>query len=244
MYDNGERTGSAGVYLIADLPEHERPRERLLSRGDDALGDAELLAILLRTGTRSRSAVDLARDLLARFEGRLAPLASASVAELASVRGVGQAKALQVKAAFALAKRFQQAPGQERLRVQSPGDVADLLRERCRGKTQEEFYVLQLDSRNFMLRHDCVTIGLADRTQVHAREVFRQAIREGCSRLILAHNHPSGDPTPSPQDVECTRNLVQAGKVIGIDVLDHIVLGNCTATRLRDFLSFRESNLL
>ena len=243
MYEHPRSEGSSG-YLIADLPEHERPRERLLTHGDAALGDAELLAILLRTGTRNRSAVDLGRDLLARFAGRLAPLASASVTELATVRGVGRAKAVQIKAAFALAKRLQQAPGIEKPRIQGPDDVADLLREQCRGKPQEEFYVLQLDSRNYVLRHDCITIGLVDRTQVHAREIFRQAIKEGCSRLILAHNHPSGDPTPSPQDIECTRNLVQAGKVIGIEVMDHIVIGVSTAARPRDFLSFRESNLL
>lgn len=237
-------THSRGVYLIADLPAHERPRERLCCQGAEALSDAELLAILLRTGTRDRSVLDLARDVLAAAEGCLVRLAATSLTDLARIRGIGRAKAVEIQAAFALAKRLHGAVGGELFRIQNPSDVADLLREKLRGLPQEEFHVLLLDTRNGVLRDECATVGLVDRSQVHAREVFRLAIRENCSRIILSHNHPSGDPTPSPQDIEATRTLVSAGKVIGIEVLDHIVLGTRTPSRPRDFVSFREANLL
>lgn len=244
MYEADAPSRERDCYLIADLPMHERPRERLLALGADALRDTELLAILLRTGTRDRSALDLAAALLAQFEGHLSRLAACSVAELAAVKGIGPTKAVEILAAFALARRLQRRMDGERPHIQTPADVANLLREQFRGKNQEEFHVLLLDTRNYVVRADCVTRGLVDRSQVHAREVFRTAIRESCSRILLAHNHPSGDPTPSPQDIDCTRSLVSAGKVIGIDVLDHVVLGTCTPSRPKDFLSFREANLL
>lgn len=238
-----ERTIAQGC-LIADLPAHERPRERLLAAGADALSDTELLAIVLRSGTRERSALDLARALLARFGGELGRLAGASVTELRSVKGIGHTKAVEVRAAFALARRLAAAVARERPRLQSPAEVADLLREDLRGREQEEFHALLLDTRNYLIRDACVTVGLVDRSQVHAREVFRDAIRESCSRLILAHNHPSGDPSPSPQDIDCTRSLAAAGKVVGIEVLDHVVLGARTPSRPRDYVSFREAGLL
>ncbi len=237
-----ERPG--GAWLIADLPEHERPRERLQQRGADALGDAELLAILLRTGCRNRSAVDLARDLIAHCGGSLRTLADARLQELALVKGIGLAKAVEIQAAFALAGRLRRFRDADRPRLQSPGDVADFLREGFRGRTREEFHVLMLDPRHHLLRDECVTIGLADRSQVHAREVFRGAIRENACRVLLAHNHPSGDPSPSPQDIECTRGLVGAGKLVGIEVIDHIIIGHTSATRTVDWLSFKEANLL
>jgi DNA repair protein RadC len=243
MYTDANGRG-ANRHLIADLPSHERPRERLLAVGSEALGDAELLAILLRTGTRERSALDLARDVLARFEGDITRLAACAVTDLRAVRGIGRTKAVEVQAAFALARRLAAAVGRQRPRLQSPAEVATLLREAFRGRAQEEFHALLLDTRNDLLRDVLITVGLVDRTQVHAREVFRDAIRENCSRLILAHNHPSGDPTPSSQDIDCTKSLTAAGKVIGIEVLDHVVLGTRTAARPRDYVSFREAGLL
>ena len=244
MYDAVQQAVERRNLMIADLPEHERPRERLLDKGSEALSDAELLAILLRTGARNRSAIDLAREVLTAFDGKLSALAGASVAEIDAVRGIGQAKAVEIRAAFALARRLQEQAEPGRRKISGPAEVADLLRESLRGKTQEEFHVLLLDTRNFLLRDECATIGLVDRSQAHAREVFRSAIRETCSRVVLAHNHPSGDPTPSPQDLECTRNLVAAGKIVGIEVMDHVVLGSRTPDRPRDFLSFKEENLL
>ena len=230
--------------MIAEMPEIERPRERLLNHGAAALGTRELLAILLRTGTRERSALDLASQLLARYGGDLTRLAAAPVSELRALHGIGVAKAIEIRAAFDLGRRLHQAYGSERLRLQGPSDVADLLRDELRGKEKEEFHVFLLDTKNGLLRRELVTVGLLDRSHIHAREVFREAIREGCARLLLAHNHPSGDPTPSAQDIECTRSLVSAGKIVGIDVVDHVVLGTRTLTRPCDWLSFREANLL
>mgnify|MGYP006281786389 CR=1 FL=1 len=242
MYTNQTTPGTD--YMMAELPHHERPRERLLKHGPDVLQDAELVAILLRSGRRGRSVLSLARDVLNRFDGNIAALASASVSELCSLPGIGQAKAVELRAAFSLAKRLQQSIGPERARIDSPANVADALREIFRGKQQEEFHVLLLDTKNYILKDLCVTIGLLDRSQVHAREVFRQAIRENCSRVVLVHNHPSGDPTPSAQDISCTRNLVSAGNIVGIEVLDHVILGKRTEERPCDFLSFKEQNLL
>ena len=233
-----------GVFMIADLPAHERPRERLWRQGADALSDAELLAILLRTGARRRSAVDVARDLLARFDHRLEALAAAAPVELKAAPGVGAAKAVSVLAAFALARRLQATGQADRPHLGSPAEVANWLRETLRGKAQEEFHVLLLDSRHRLLRDVLATLGLADRSQAHAREVFREAIRENCTRIILAHNHPAGDPTPSPQDVECTRGLVAAGKVVGIEVLDHVVLGARTPAHPCDYTSLRTAGLM
>ncbi len=241
--DSGTHSAQRG-YLIAELPQRERPRERLLHGGADVLSDTELLAIVLRTGARGRSVLDLARDLMAAFGGDIAALAAAPVADLQQIRGVGQAKAIEISAAFALAKRLSRSVARERPRLETPADVARLVRETLRGKKQEEFRVLLLDAKNYLVREECITVGLLDRSHVHAREVFRGAIRASCARVVLVHNHPSGDPTPSEKDIDCTRELVAAGKIVGIDVVDHVILGRRTPLRARDYVSFREVQLL
>ncbi len=231
-------------YMIAEMPSHERPRERLRHHGAEALSDTELLAILLRTGQSGRSVLEVARDLLEKFGGDIGQIAVATVEELRQVVGIGTAKAVELRAAFAIARRLSARRAIERPRLESPSEVADLMREVLRGKRQEEFHVLLLDTKHRLLRNECVTVGLLDRSQVHAREVFRTAIRESCSRLVLVHNHPSGDPTPSAQDISCTRNLCAAGKIIGIEVLDHVVIGVQSISRTRDFLSLKEEGLM
>ena len=245
MYSRAaDRVKDTGRYRIAELPDHERPRERLLKKGAHSLSDSELLAILLRSGTAGCSVLDLSREILQTFGGNLDQLAAASVKELCAVRGVGVAKAVEIAAAFALAGRLCEFNGNDSPRLESPSDVAGLMRELFRNKKQEEFHVLLLDTKHHLIRDECITVGLVDRSQVHAREVFRGAIRESCSRVLLVHNHPSGDPTPSSHDIACTRNLVSAGKIIGIDVLDHVVIGRRTMSRPIDHLSFREEKLL
>jgi DNA repair protein RadC len=229
---------------IAEMPETERPRERLLEHGADALSNTELLAILLRTGSMRCSVLTLARRVLARFHGDLSQIARAGVSELRELDGIGVAKAVEINAAFALARRMSRMMTGDSPRLTSPNEVVDYMREALRGKRQEEFHALLLDTKHGVIRDHCVTVGLVDRSQVHAREVFRPAIREACSRVLLVHNHPSGDPTPSDQDVKCTQSLLEAGRIIGIDILDHVIIGNRSENGRREYISFREEGLL
>ncbi len=247
-YGNAHTAGNEyrSEHMMADLPVQERPRERLLYGGAGALADHELLAILLRTGAKDRSVRHLAMDVLKAFDGNLSALATAEISELCAVRGVGEAKAIELRAAFALAHRLSTRPEIDRPAVQSPQDAADIFREHFLEKEKEEFHVILLDTKHFVIRTEPVTVGLVDRSQIHPREVFRSAIRNNCSRIVLIHNHPSGDPTPSKQDIAATKNLVKSGEIIGIEVLDHVVMGKRTdhQQECNDFLSFREEKLL
>jgi DNA repair protein RadC len=221
---------------IRDLPVSERPRERLRERGAAALSSAELLAIILRTGTPSDNVLALASRALARFGG-LAGLAKASFGELCGERGVGEAKAAQVKAALELGRRLLSTQPQERATVQSPQDVANLVMAEMDLLDQEHLRVLLLNTKNQVLAMPEVYKGNVNSTLVRVGELFREAVREGCPALIVVHNHPSGDPTPSRDDVEMTRQMVEAGQLLGIDVLDHIVIGR------QSFVSLRERGL-
>jgi DNA repair protein RadC len=231
-------------YLIARLPQQERPRERLLNKGSEYLSDIELLAIVLRSGPAGMSTLDLARSLLQRFNGDLAELAAAPPVELAQVKGIGPAKAAELKATFALAARLSEHIRRERPRISSPESAADFFREKLRGRTQEELHALLLDAKNRVIRDVTVSVGLLDRSPAHAREVFREAIRHSCAKVLLVHNHPSGDPTPSKLDITCTKHLAAAGKTVGIEVIDHIIIGFRTAARPKDFVSMREMGLM
>jgi len=218
---------------IRDLPVSERPRERLRERGAAALSSAELLAIILRTGTPSDNVLALASRTLARFGG-LAGLAKASFGELCGERGVGEAKAAQVKAALELGRRLLSTQPQERATVQSPQDVANLVMAEMGLLDQEHLRVLLLNTKNQVLAMPEVYKGNVNSTLVRVGELFREAVREGCPALIVVHNHPSGDPTPSRDDVEMTRQMVEAGRLLGIDVLDHIVIGRQSYVSLRE----------
>lgn len=242
MYE--PKTGADRGYLIAELPDHERPRERLARLGAESLSDAELLAIMLGSGRRGRSALELARDLLREAGGSLTTLATQDQTDLQTIAGVGPAKAAQINAAFTLAKRLSSTLEPATPRLEAPAQVAELMRELFRGKQQEEFHALLINTKHSLIRDVCITVGLLDRSPVHAREVFRPAIRESCSRIILTHNHPSGDPTPSSEDIASTKKLSAAGKIVGIEILDHVIVGAATEARTRDYLSFREENLL
>lgn len=223
---------------IKDLAPDERPRERLMAYGAASLSNAELLAILLRTGTTRESAVHLAQRVL-REAGDLRGIAVAGVQDLTQVHGIGPAKAVEIKAMVELAKRLAVAGGELRRVVQSPADAAVLLMEELRHERQEHFKILLLDSKNQVLgKPVTVTIGTLNSSLVHPREVFRPAITQSCAAVILAHNHPSGDPTPSREDLDVTKQLVSAGKILGIDVLDHIVIGD------NRFVSLKERGLM
>lgn len=226
---------------IKDLPAGERPRERLLAKGAEALATEELLAILLRTGAAGLSALDAARQLLKRF-GSLDHLARARVEELAAQRGLGRDKAVTLKAAFTLAQRLAREVAATAPVLETPHQVADLMREDCRAREVEHFQVLLLNTRRRLLRIEPVSIsqGTLDTVLVHPREVFRAAILANAAAVVLVHNHPSGDPTPSEADIRVTRELIRAGQLLKIEVVDHIILGRRTAERTTDYVSLRE----
>ncbi len=216
---------------IKDLPHRERPRDRL--------ADAELIAILLRTGLRGQSAVELGKALIQRF-GSLGELARATLEELQKIRGVGRDKAIALKAAFTLARRMAAEIQTAAPLLDQPEAVADLLREECRPYTVEHFYALLLDTRRRLVRKEVLTRGTLDAAIVHPRDVFRHAVAANASAVVLVHNHPSGDPTPSKADITVTRDLIWAGQLLKIEVLDHIILGRRTNERERDYYSLKE----
>ncbi len=228
---------------LKDQPPGERPRERLAQRGPDALTAAELLAVLLRTGHRSANAVELGHELLQRF-GSLHELAKATVEELQQLKGVGRDKAVTVVAAFALARRLVEELVEETGPLNSPKAVADLMREQARLCTVETFWVALLNTRHRLLKLEKISQGTLDTILIHPREVFRPAIAAKAAALILIHNHPSGDPTPSEADLRVTRDLVRAGQILRIEVLDHVILGRATAARPQDYVSLRELGAL
>jgi DNA repair protein RadC len=225
--------------LIRDMAAHERPRERLLQAGAEALRNAELIAILLRTGLKGASAVAVADELLVTFR-TLGELARASVDDLRRVKGVGRDKAIALKAAFTLAQRMAAELHGEAPLLDTPERVADLLREDNRTLEVETFQVLLLNTRRRLIRCERLTQGLLDTLLVHAREVFRAAILANAAAVVLVHNHPSGDPTPSEADIKVTRDLIRAGQLLKIEVLDHVILGRRSAERERDYASLRE----
>ena len=223
---------------IKDLPDSEKPRERLLAKGAEALKDNELIAILLRTGTQGLSAIDVAQSLLNKF-GSLDALAKAPIEELC-VKGVGRDKAVTMKSAFSLAKRMADELRHESPVLDTPEKLASLLREDNRLLEVEHFHVVLVNTKRRLIRVETLAQGTLDSLVTHPRDVFRPAITANASALFLAHNHPSGDPTPSEDDIKFTRDIIRAGKLLKIDVLDHIILGHRTAERGKDFASLRE----
>jgi DNA repair protein RadC len=222
--------------MMRDLPTGERPRERLAHAGEGALSTTELLAIVLGTGVGGESVLDIASRLLSRYEG-LPGLARASYAELMAERGLGRAKTAQLKAALELGRRMLLAAPEDRFAVRSPADVAQLLMAEMAHLEQEHFRVLYLDTRNRLLGSETVYVGSLNASHIRVGEVFRDAVKRNCAAIIVVHNHPSGDPTPSPEDVEVTRQLVAAGNLLDIEVLDHLIIGQ------QRFVSLRERGL-
>lgn len=246
---SGEESSETRLhYRICDMPLRMRPREAMERHGVENLSDTVLLAILLRTGAQGVNVMDLAERLILQY-GSLTALARASVAELAGnpiLKGLGKVKAQTLRAALDLARRIAEETHDERGSfVRSPEDAAGVLRELAKTLEHERFWALMLDTRNRLKGNASeVSKGILDSSLVHPREVFKAAIQSGCAALILMHNHPSGDPAPSADDVRITRQLIQAGQVIGIKVLDHVILGRPSADRRTDFLSMREAGLV
>jgi len=221
---------------VKHWPEEERPRERLLAYGPAILSDAQLLAIIIRNGKAGRTAVDLGRELLERLGG-LSGIEQAGVPEICSIAGIGAAKAAEIKAAIELGRRYQQ-PSLARVSFTSSQDVADYYRPRMKDLKKEVFRCALLDTKNKCIRDELVSVGSLSASLVHPRDTFTVAVRESAAAVIFVHNHPSGDAQPSQEDTLLTRRLIQAGEVLGIQVLDHIIIGD------GHHFSFRENGLI
>ena len=224
---------------LKDQPASERPRERLVARGPAALTHAELIAILLRTGLKGANAVRVGQSLLQKY-GSLNALALATVDELKQVPGIGRDKAATLVAAFALAKRMEEERREESPPLDNPATVVQFMRETNRLRNVEEFQVLLLNVRKRLIRMEEISHGLLDTILVHPREVFRAAIVANAAGIVLVHNHPSGDPAPSEADIKVTRDLIRAGQLLKIEVVDHVIIGRASAERQKDYSSLKE----
>jgi len=221
-----EPPGAPGAAApIRQWPRAERPREKLLDRGAAALSNAELLAVVLRTGSEGESVLEQARAVLESCGGRLRHLAAAGTAELCAIRGIGPAKAAQIHAVLELARRFGEEAFEAGATFRTSYDVYAHFRERLGGERRELFVAVLLDVKNRKLKDVLISQGSLTASIVHPREVFLPAIRESAAAVIFVHNHPSGDPTPSPEDLQLTRRLREVGDLVGVRVLDHVVIG-------------------
>jgi DNA repair protein RadC len=215
---------------LKDQPVSERPRERLAARGAGALSPAELIAILLRTGLKGTNVVEVGRQLLKKYDGSLRTLATLTVDDLRKIKGIGRDKA----------KRMAEELQDESPVLDNPANVVALLRAKNLVKNVETLQVLLLNTRRRLIRVEPVTDGTIDTLLVHPREVFKAAIAANAAAVVLAHNHPSGDPTPSEADIKVTRDLIRAGQLLKIEVLDHVIIGRATLERPKDYASLRE----
>lgn len=220
-------------FKIRDYPEEERPRERLLSEGPDKLSNQELFAILLRTGTKKESVLELSQKLLKHFEG-IRMLKDASVEEITTIPGIGEAKAVQILAALELGRRMNRLTYDDRYVIRSPQDGANYVMEEMRFLSQEHFVCLYLNTKNQVLHKQTVFIGSLNASIVHPREVFKEAFKRSAASVICFHNHPSGDPSPSREDIEVTKRLSECGKILGVELLDHLIIGE------QKFVSLKE----
>lgn len=220
--------------MLRDLPSHARPRERLLDAGEGALSIVELIAILLGTGTRGKSVLQLSQELLETF-GSLPALLDASIEELKVVKGIGNAKAIQLKAAFAIALRFRKSYSEQtKTALITSHDAYLLLKDKLEHLKQESLVVLLRDAKGQVISIQQVALGTLSQVLIHPREVFFHAVRQKAHSVIIAHNHPSGDPTPSTADLEITRRLISSGQVMGIPIDDHLIIGKDKYISLRE----------
>ncbi|MDD4983551.1 MAG: DNA repair protein RadC [Candidatus ainarchaeum sp.] len=219
---------------IKDLPEQNRPRERFLKQGAEALSDAELFAIILRTGTITENVIDMSNRLIKEYG--LDKLFECSLKELQKIKGIGPSKAMQILAISELGKRHNQSKKTLK-QISSAKEVFNLFHERLKDEKQENFYVLMLNNKNYIIKEELITKGILDSTIIHPREIFKPAIKNSSARIILVHNHPSGDPAPSEEDVKVTQQIKEASKVIGIELADHIIIGT------DNYYSFKQKSI-
>lgn len=223
--------------MIRDVPPHDRPRERMIADGPRSLSTHELLAILLRTGTKEESVLQLSNRILNEFEG-LRLLKDASLEEITSIHGIGSAKAIQLMAAVEIGRRIGRLKYEDRFMIRSPEDAANYMMEEMRFLSQEHFVCLYLNTKNQIMHKQTLFIGSLNASIVHPREVFKEAFRRSAASIICLHNHPSGDPAPSREDIDVTKRLVECGKILGIDVLDHLIIGE------KKYVSLKEKGYL
>jgi len=244
LSDPLEYSIKAEALRVKDMPAQLRPREEFERVGPENVSDAVLLALILRTGTKGMNVVEVSQRLLSSF-GSLTALAKASVKELQAVNSIGPVKAQMIKAAMELAQRLTRESVGESPIVTTPEQAAAVLRERARILQHEVFWALMLDTKNRLIGEPKqISQGTLNSSLVHPRELFKKAVEHSCAAMILAHNHPSGDPTPSSEDIKVTKQLIGAGEVMGIKVLDHIIIGHRKHGSATDFLSLRESGLV
>lgn len=225
-------------YTIKEMPLSERPREKLYDYGVASLSNAELLTILIRTGSSDESALDLANKVLRLDESGFSYLSKVSLEELTKIRGIGKCKAAQILAAVEMAKRLNQWGSHDKIKVDSPLVLVNLVMDKMKYLEQEHFNIALLDTKNQILSIDNISIGTLNASIVHPRDVFKLAIKKNANSMILIHNHPSGDPSPSNEDIRVTERLAEVGEITGIKVLDHIIIGD------NRYTSFREKNII
>jgi len=224
-------------FTVRDLPKQERPRERLQKFGPEALSAQELLALVIGRGISKKSVMSIAQELLAKF-GNIKAIGQATIEELSQIKGIGLAKAAQIKACFELGKREDLEPEPRDFDIKNPESVVKAIRSSIKDKAKEHFKLILLNPRNKIIGISTISIGTLNASLVHPREVFKDAIVHSAASVVLAHNHPSGDPEPSEDDINITKKLVDSGKLLGIEVLDHIVIGK------DNFCSFKERGLI
>ncbi|WP_130806545.1 RadC family protein [Senegalia massiliensis] len=225
-------------YTIKQLPLDERPREKLFEKGPSELSNTELLAIIIRTGNRKQSAIDLARNVLDLDEDGLDFLKNSTIQELTQLEGIGKCKSAQILAAVELGKRICSKEVIKPTKITCPSDVCEFMMENMKDYKKEFFRTIMLDTKNNIICYEDISIGSLNASIVHPREVFNRAIKRSSASVILVHNHPSGDPTPSKEDINITMRLIEAGEILGIRVLDHIIVGN------KKYVSLKEEDII
>ncbi|PYF08872.1 RadC family protein [Ureibacillus chungkukjangi] len=223
--------------MIRDVHVEDRPRERLIRQGAQSLSNQELIAILLRTGSKQESVLTLANRVLTYFE-KLHELKHATIEEIMSIKGIGEAKAVQLLAAVELGRRLSQKQVDDRFTIRSPQDAATYLMPEMSSLQQEHFVVLFLNVKNQVMHKQTIFIGSLNSSIVHPREIFREAVKRSAASIICSHNHPSGNATPSPEDIEVTKRLQEAGYIIGIELIDHVIIGD------HQFISLKEKGYM
>jgi len=224
-------------FTVRDLPRQERPRERLQKFGPEALSAQELLALVIGRGISKKSVMSIAQELLVKF-GNVKAISQATIEELSQIKGIGLAKAAQIKACFELGKREELEPELKNFDIKDPEAVVKAIRASIRDEAKEHFKLILLNPRNKIIGISTISIGILNASLVHPREVFKDAITHSAASVVLAHNHPSGDPEPSEDDLKITRKLVDSGKILGIEVIDHIIIGK------NNFCSYKERGLI